>query len=195
MPKLWLTIGGYAGCALLFLLWRVEVNDHRASLAEAETDKALSIAAAEQATRETLSEAHQRELDQQRQLTENAENARLRLSQEVSGLETAVSEHASTISRLEMEASIDEIPDFADCSIVYIPSRVLYAEDCGEAGAGGDYDYRVCVGAEGLNEADSAFSNITTGDALKLWQQDRTALGRCNAQLAAIESLGVSDAN
>jgi len=193
MPKLWVTIGGYAGCLILFLMWRVEVNAHKASLAQAETDKALAIVAAEQVTRETLSEAHRREIEQKDQLIAQAENARLRLADDVQVLESQVAGQAGRITQLEFEADIDEIPTYADCSIVYIPSRVLYAEDCATAGAGGDYDYRVCVGAEGLNEADSAFTNITIGDAHKLWGDDRARLGRCNAQLAAIESLEVPE--
>lgn len=172
-------------------MWRVEVNAHKASLAEAETDKALSIAAAEQVTRETMEAAHARELEAERQLHIATENARQSLADTVGALESQVQNQGDTITRLEMEADIDEIPAYADCSIVYIPRRVLYAEDCGQAGSGGDYDYRVCVGAEGLNPADSAFTNITVGDAHKLWQRDRAALGACNAQLAAIESLEV----
>lgn len=193
MPKLWLTIGGYAGCVLLSLWLWAEKEAHKASLAEAETDKALAIVASAEATREALEQAHATELESQRQLQIATENARASLAEAVSGLESQLASQNDTITRLEFEADIDEIPSYADCSIVYIPSRVLHADDCGEAGPGGGQDYRVCTGPEGLNEADSAFTNITVGDTLRLWGSDRAALGRCNAQLAAIEALEVPE--
>jgi len=193
MPSLLLKFGPWVACVVLGFWLYAEKQAHKASLAQAETDKALSIAAAERTTRQTLSEAHRREIAQKDQLIAQAENVRLRLAEDVQVLESQVAGQAGRITQLEFEADIDEIPTYADCSIVYIPSRVLHAGDCGQAGAGGGFDYRVCVGAEGLNEANSTFTNITIGDAHKLWGADRAALGRCNAQLAAIESLEVPD--
>ena len=191
--KLGLPIGLGAAAAVFFFMWRAEVNAHRASLAEAETEKALSIAAAEQTTRQALSEAHRRELENRDALVRQAENARNALQAAVDGLETDVADQAEVITRLEFEADLDEIPDFFDCSIVFVPSRVLYAEDCGKADPGADFDYRVCVGPEGINPVDPAFTNITVGDAFRHWQRDRAGLGQCNAQLTAIESLGVPE--
>lgn len=193
MTKLYVTIGGYAAAFILFLLWRGAVKDVEAEILACNVDELQETIEAQELTRQSLLEAHERQLTAERELRTQAEKARQNVADEARELQTQVAGQRDRITQLEFEADIDEIPEFDDCSIVYIPSRMLYAEGCTATVPGGSPDYRVCVGAEGLNEADSAFTNITVGDAFKHWGSDRAALGQCNAQLAAIESLEIPD--
>ena len=121
----------------------------------------------------------------------NREMQARQVAQEVAeAAQTEVGEHADRIRTLELEANVDDIPDSNDCLIVFAPRRVLPAENCGEAGAGGDRAGRNCVDSEGSDGAASPFSNITYADAMRIWGRDRAIIRVLNGQLAAIETLG-----
>lgn len=188
--RLAISAGGYAVALVFFLLWRGAEKDLAAEILACNVDELEETIAAERAVRQAERDAAEQALNQERAMRLQAESARQALSNAVSRLEANAAASQDKITRLEYEASLDEIPSFADCSIVYFPRRVLYAENCTAAGNSGGPDYRVCVGPGGLNPTDSAFADITIGDSLKLWGRDRAALGQCNARLAAIAALG-----
>lgn len=108
-------------------------------------------------------------------------------------------ERDETITRLMLKAETDEIPDSDECLNVFVRAAALdewvrvRATDCDAerpgAGAGND---RHCAGPEGSDETDPAFahfSDITYGDALKLWGRDRDTIQTLNGQLREIAAL------
>lgn len=180
---------GWATALVMALLWRNAEKDVLAEIRACNIDELEQTIEVQQREFAEAERAHETALANERMLRLSAENARQGLTEAVTELETQASEQAGRITELEMEADLDEIPLYADCSIVYLPSSLLFAEDCHADGSGDGHDYRVCVGPSGLNELDSAFTNITVGDAHRLWRADRLALGRCNAKLEAISRL------
>jgi len=183
------TVTGWIGCILCFSLWQESKEDLAAEVERCNADKLASITQAQDETRIALQRIHDNELAQIERNITLAQQARDTAQAAADQAESLLAGQAARITQLELEANIDEIPSYADCSIVYIPRSVLYAEGCHADGSGDGNDYRVCVGASGLNPADSAFTNITIGDAHRLWTRDRAALGACNGRLDGIRNL------
>lgn len=175
--------------AILGWLWLESREDLAAAIVQCNADKLAAVVEAEQITREALqsaSDARIAELEERHRQTENA----LLTARDTA--EDAAAEVASSevrIRELELEASIDDIPDSTECLNVFIPSRVLHSGDRGEAGAGGGADGEAGADPGILNPADPSFSTVTFGDGMKLWQQDRGIIHTLNGQLAAIEAL------
>jgi len=168
-------------------------DDLASSIEKCNTDKLASIAEAERITRDVT----QRAADERVAAAEAMAAAESKAKDEA----TEIAHNASTealkagqrIRELELEASIDDIPDSNECLNVFVPSRVLYPGDCGETGASGSGEAGACGSSEGVNQTDPAFAIVTYGDSMKLWLQDRAGLTACNGQLGAIESLNESD--
>jgi hypothetical protein len=108
-------------------------------------------------------------------------------------------ERDETITRLMLKAETDEIPDSDECLNVNVRAvaldewvRVRNTDcDAERTGSGSGNDSH-CAGPEGTDETDPAFahfSDITYGDALKLWGRDRDIIQTLNGQLREIEGL------
>lgn len=103
-----------------------------------------------------------------------------------------------TITRMMLEASIDDIPDSKECLNVFAPESSVdrlrvRATDCDEIGfSTGPGADQACASAERIDAGDPAsgdFSNVTYGDTLKLWGKDRDTIEILNGRLRAISAL------
>jgi hypothetical protein len=184
-----LKFGPWIALAIMTALYLGKRDDLAQSIEQCNTDKMTSIAEAERITREAVQRAADERIEQATTMAANAANARDAATQKSQSANMDALRANQRVRELELEASIDEIPDSSECLIVFLPSGVLHPEDCGEAGIGGSGSGEVCAGAEGINRDNPAFATITFGDSVKLWNQDRAGLVACNARLSAIREL------
>ena len=196
---MWIKFAPWIACVVLSGLW---LNARDAVIEERErcnVDKLAAIVEAETITRTALQAAHAREIAQLARQAEAKDRALEIASEELERATRGTVAHENTITRLELEASIDDIPDSKECLNVFalessLAGLYVQPEDCGEAGAGGgSWTGAVCSGPEAVDRADSAsgdFSDVTYADTLKLWGRDRVTIQILNGRLAAIESLG-----
>lgn len=182
--------GGWALSAVFLFLWVRAEKAETEAIEAANTRTAVAVAEAEQITREAVTASLQREIELQKTLRRASQIAFENVSRASSAAQAEVGRANLRIRELELE-SFDEndLPDSAACLNVYLPGRLLYTNDCREAGAGGGQGDRICAGPESLNPADSAFSVITYGDAMRLWARDRATIITLNSQLRQIEEL------
>ena len=194
----WITVGGYTAAAVMTLLWldaRDEAIEIRAGCNTEHVQAALDAERITSAAQASAYEERIAQLDAQKEL--ETEARKIAQDAELDAVATTAARDQK-INQLMLEASIDDIPDSQECLNVFTlePSidRLLHAEDSraggGGAGTGDDPDGS---GAQGADETDTPggnFANITYGDALILWGQDRDIIQTLNGQLAAIEALG-----
>ena len=182
---------GWVLAGLIFWFWLGAKEDLAAEVERCNSDKLSAIAEAENITRLAERKAAQQRLAQVEQVAEKEKQAREIAEDAAELAEAGQVQQQMRIRELELEASIDDIPDSNECLNVFVPGRVLPAEDCGETGSGGDSRAGgTCESTEGTDSTDSAFSDITYGDSMKIWGKDRVIIGTLNGQLKAIESLG-----
>lgn len=194
MPwRLMLTAAGYVLAATLFWLLLEAREDIGEAVEKCNADKLLAVANAEKITRESVERAMAsrlaqlaRQRDAESRARALAEEGRLRAVE-------GASERERTIERLRAEAATDDIPDSFESLNVFVPcgvlTGVLYPGSGGEADTGGGGNHQVCADTGGFAAGGGAFSNITYGDALILWGQDRGKLVTVNARLGAIRAL------
>lgn len=107
--------------------------------------------------------------------------------------------HENTITRLELEAAEDELPDSRACLNAFMLTESVNglrvsAGDCHQVGGGSRPGaHQACASTQGSDPtafAGGAFSSITYGDGIRLWQKDRQTIVQLNSQLAGIALLG-----
>ena len=147
------------------------------------------IAAAEKVVREATQKAANERLEMERARFQGRLNAMEVIRQAAEQAKQGVANADLRIKQLELEASIDDIPDSNECLNVFVPSRVLHSPDCGEAGIGGSGDREACTGAEGVNPDNPDFALITFGDQSRLMMRCRADKRILNSQLEQIEAL------
>ena len=181
--------GGWALSAVFLFLWVRAEKAETEAIEAANTRTAVAVAEAEQITREAVTASLQREIELQKTLRRASQIAFENVSRASSAAQAEVSRTNLRIRELELESFNEDIPDSGECLNVYLPGRLLYTDDCREAGASGGGDDRICAGPESLNPANSAFAVITYGDAMRLWAKDRATIITLNSQLQQIEEL------
>ncbi len=191
---MWIKLAPWIACVVLTGLW-LDARD--AVIEEREACNAGVIQAALDGERLTFAAEKrqlQKDLEDMASVNERErESARIaKAAERAAQSDTATREE--TITRLQLEASIDEIPDSGECLNVFVLERsldrVLYPSACpGEGTSTGSGDDPLCGSAEELDGADPAFSNITYADALKIWGRDRDIIQILNGQLMAIDNL------
>ena len=199
---MWIRLLPYAGWPLALLvgwLWIDAKEDLATEIERCNTDKLAAVAAAEKVTRETLQAAHDRKVAELVRQAETANRAREIADEERDRATSGTTQRDETITRLMLEASIDDIPDSKECLNVFALNSSLdgmrvRSADCSEDGGGRSAGSDgVCESTEGTDRANPAseyFSDVTYGDTLKLWGHDRDTIQILNGQLQAIESLG-----
>ena len=196
--NLLLKFGPWIALAAMTALYLGKRDDLASAIEQCNTDKMASIAEAERLTRETIERVNAERIAQLQAIAMSETQAR----QVAEGIaENAIAGTAEVEQRnreLQLEVfNAELIPDSAECLNVFVPARMLHAEDCGETSdSGGSGANTVCEGASGINETDpfaEDFANITYGDMSILWGRDRDSLQICNGQLFAIESLSTTN--
>ena len=179
------------GVALCVMTWLyMEKRDELASTIEkANTDKIRAVLAAEQKVSGRLRASHSEELARQAQRQRDSENA-LRDAQEAAEqARMGLDERNRRITQLELEASIDDIPDSGECLNVYVPDGVLHTRDCGEAGFGGNNGHGVCVNTGRPDQTATGFSSVTFSELISITNQNIATIDALNGQLSAIDDL------
>ncbi len=188
--NLLLKFGPWIALAAMTALYLGKRDDLATEIEAANTRVMASVAEAEKITREAIEKAADDRIAQTAALALSAQKARDEANEKAEAANMDALKAGQRIRELELEASIDDIPDSSECLNVFVPGRVLYPEACGETGTNPDTGANgVCASAEGINPDNPAFALVTYGDSMKLWLQDRAGLTTCNGQLKAIESL------
>ena len=177
--------------ALLGWLWLEARENLAAERVQCNADKLQSVAEARQIAAEATQRAADARIAAMEARHQDTVHALQIAAEEAREADEELADAAVRIRELELEAEFDEedLPDSGECLNVFVPARVLYAENCGETGAAGDNGGEVCADPGSLNAVDETFATITYGDAMKLWKQDRTSLQQCGANLDAVKTL------
>ncbi len=196
----WLKLAPWAACAVLGWLWLEARDDVAIAISECNASKLAEIAEAERLVRETVQAAADERAAELARRAIQADDAVAQAKFARDMAEQGTAQREDRIRQLELEASIDDIPDSFECLNVFVPEcaleRVRDGEDSTQAGdsesAGSS---AVCADTGGTDSGDTAtaaFSALTYSDVLILWPRDRDSLETVNGQLRAIR--GLSDA-
>ena len=159
-----------------------------------ETDKAVAIAEAERITRTAVQDAakaRERQLlaqiERESTATENEREKRLQAERRIAARDRELRELA------EEAFDEDDLPDSNAVLNVYLTScalrSVLHAGDNPATDTGALRGNEVCADARSPNGMHPGFSNVTFGDALRYWGQDRDTVKRLNGKLAEIRRI------
>lgn len=188
---MWLKIIPWVGC---FLLGGLLLNAHQEigeQVGQCNTEKLEAVAQAEVITREAQQRAFAVREAQLTQQFEDAETARKAATFARDKAEQKADESNQQIRKLELEASIDEIPDSTECLNVFVPGGLWDDEDCGASSFGGSGSDQVCTDpASPLRATAEGFTSVTYGDSIRLWGMDRSTIDILNTQLGEIDKLG-----
>lgn len=179
----------------LFWAWQSARDDIAEEKAACNLETVLVELEAERIAHEATKRNHETTLNDMVAIAERERQARSLAEAGEEIAEKRAISHQQTITRLELEAEENEIPDSFACLNAFMLSDSVdglrvSAGGCDEAGgsAGTGAD-QACTDSEGPDETASAFAAITYGDGLRLWQKDRHTIVQLNNQLAAIEAL------
>lgn len=198
-PILWfMTVFGWSAAILTSYAY-MEKRDEVIEEREACNSRAvMAVAEAERITRK-VSEANAAILLEELASKYERERAARELAENISQeAEQKSEDQLEVIEQLMAEASIDEIPDSKECLNVFVPepavSRLrLRPRSCpGAVPGSGTGASPLCSGSTGAFGNDfptEDFSDITYGDAIKLWTIDRESIRKLNGQLTAIGML------
>jgi hypothetical protein len=196
-----LAIPGYLAAGAFLWLWIAAEKAETRAIENCEREKAEFAADAESEAQRALNNAHARELAERDRMVVIAQSAVAGSREVARDLRDQNEQLEGRVYQLELEASIDDIPDSQEALNVFIPADalvgVLHAgEPPGAANCGGPGPGTVCAdsaGVDGGNETAGDFAPITFGDSLILWGLDRAALIACNDHKRRIREL--SDEN
>lgn len=182
---------GALAIALAIMTWLYlgKRDDLASAIEQANTVKALAVVEAQKQVSEVLTRNHSEELARRSQLQTESESA-LRDAREAAELaNVGIADRERQIRTLELEASIDEIPDSGECLNVYVPSGLLHARDCGETGLGGDGEGGACINTGRTDQTAAGFSSVTFSELVSLTNKNIVTIDVLNGQLKTIDDL------
>lgn len=170
-------------------------EDIGAAISDCNADKVSESLEAEKAAREAEKTVFARELAARDRQIEIQIEARKALEAERLQALQGVETRDVRIRQLELEASIDDIPDSGECLNVYVldssVERMWSDQGCDQAGDSGSSANGVCSDSiRPTGDTRPGFARITYADALFAWNHDRNSLRNCNADKRAIAEIG-----
>lgn len=179
---------------MLTKAWLGARDDVAAAIAKCNQDKLTSIAEAERITREAVQEAAEREAARkQAEHEREIETMRAELQKAAEDQKRQQARNKELQQLAEDAFDEDDLPDSNAALNVYLTScalrSVLHAGDNREASEGGVSGDEICADTGGPDGVHPGFSNVTYGDALRYWGQDRDTVRRLNGKLAQIRQI------
>lgn len=188
-------VAPWLGCILLGYLLLQANQEIGRQIEACNASKLSEVAAAEREVRQAERANHAREMQAQQRLFEGEIEARKKAEAERLQALSGVEVRDERIRQLELEASIDDIPDSREALNVFVPAelveRMWSDENCDQAGDSGSSENGICSGSLGpVGDNGPGFARITYADALFAWNHDRKSLRQCNIDKRAIAEIG-----
>jgi len=163
------------------------------TIEKANTDKVKSVLLAEKQVSKRLNEAHTQELEEREIRYRAAQKAIETATEAAQAAQNAAAEKDVAIRELQLEASIDDIPDSGECLNVYVPGGMLHTRDCEGTSPGGGSENGICVNTGRTDQTNPSFGSITFGELAEITNKNIATIDALNAQLIGIRKLNEED--